>query len=99
MTYGDQIVGSVNVSENGYFMLSIPYEEDGFTIYVDDKVTDYENVGEGFIGFEINEGYHDIKIMYTSPYLLEGMVVSILGYMIFLPIIYLDLFKGRRKKS
>ena len=99
LTYGDQIVGSVNVSENGYFMLSIPYEEDGFTIYVDDKVTDYENVGEGFIGFEINEGYHDIKIMYTSPYLLEGMVVSILGYMIFLPIIYLNLFKGRRKKS
>ena len=96
-TIGDEIVGNINVSENGYFIISIPYEEKGFTIYVDDKITEYEKVDDTFIGFEINEGYHNIKIIYTSPYLFEGMVTSILGYMIFLPIIYSDIFKRRKK--
>ena len=98
LTSGDEIVGNINVSENGYFMISIPYEEKGFTIYVDGKLTEYEKVDDTYIGFEINEGYHNIKIIYTSPYLFEGMVISILGYMIFLPIIYSDIFKGRKKK-
>lgn len=97
LTVGDEIVGNINVSENGYFIISIPYEEKGFTIYVDDKITEYEKVDDTFIGFEINEGYHNIKIIYTSPYLFEGMVTSILGYMIFLPIIYSDIFKKRKK--
>ncbi len=86
-TKGDEIVGGINVSENGYFVLSIPYEEKGFTIFVDDKLTEYEKINDTFIGLPINEGYHDIKIIYTSPYLFEGMIVSICGYMIFLPII------------
>lgn len=98
LTSGDEIVGNINVSENGYFVLSVPYEEKGFTIYVDDKLTEYEKVDDTFIGFEINEGYHEIRIIYTSPYLLEGMIVSILGYMMFLPIIYSDMFKNRKKR-
>lgn len=95
-TLGDEIVGSINVSENGYFVLSIPYEEKGFMIYVDDKLTSYEKINDTFIGFEINEGYHNIKIIYKSPYLLEGMIISICGYMIFLPIMYNDIFKKKR---
>ena len=97
-TKGDVIVGDINVNENGYFFLSIPYEKEGFTIYVDDKIVDYELVNESFIGFPINEGHHVVKIIYTSPLLLEGMIVSITGYMIFLPIIYTDLFRKRIKK-
>lgn len=98
-TKGDKVVGSINVSENGYFVLSIPYEEKGFTIYVDDKVTPYEKINDTFIGFEINEGFHNIKIIYTSPYLLEGMIISICGYMIFIPIIYNDILKKRSVKK
>jgi len=97
LTTGDEIVGNINVTENGYFVLSVPYEEKGFTIYVDDKLTEYEKVDDTFIGFEINEGYHEIKVIYTSPYLLEGMIISILGYMIFLPIIYSDVSKRKKR--
>ena len=34
---------------------------------------------------------------YTSPYLLEGLIMSITGYMIFLPVIYSDIFKKKRR--
>lgn len=99
ITKGDVIKGSINVSENGYFVISVPYEEKGFTIYLDGKMIEYEKINDIFIGFPINEGYHDIKIIYTSPYLLEGMMISICGYMIFLPIIYNDIFRKKRVKK
>ena len=96
-TIGDTIEGEINVNANGYFILTIPYEEKGFTIYLDNKIIEYEKVDDTFIGFPINEGHHDIKIVYTAPYLPEGMVVSIVGYLIFLPIIYSDIFKKKKK--
>jgi len=95
-TKGDNIVGNINVTENGYFMLSIPYDRN-FGIYVDGKKVNYEKVNEAFIGFEIYEGSHEIKITYISPYLLEGLVASLAGYMIFLPILYSD-FRKRGKR-
>ena len=97
LTKGDEIVGDINVTENGYFKISIPYEKDGFSVYVDNKLTEYELVDNAFIGFPITEGHHTIKIVYVSPYLLEGMVASICGYMIFLPIIYSDIIKKKKK--
>ncbi|HOO68125.1 MAG TPA: YfhO family protein, partial [Bacilli bacterium] len=96
-TSGDNIYGTINVTENGYFVLSIPYDE-GFTIYVDGNKVDYELVDNSFIGFPINEGSHEIQISYVSPYLLEGLITSLVGYMIFIPIIYSD-FKKRRKRK
>ena len=96
-TKGNEIVGDINVTENGYFKISIPYEKDGFSVYVDNKLTEYELVDNAFIGFPITEGHHTIKIVYVSPYLLEGMVASICGYMIFLPIIYSDIIKKKKK--
>ena len=97
LTKGDTIVGEINVNEMGYFILTIPYEEKGFNIYVDDKEIKYEKVNDSFIGFKIDEGHHDIKIIYTSPYLLEGLITSIAGYMIFIPVIYSDIFKKKRR--
>ena len=97
LTKGDTIVGEINVNEMGYFILTIPYEEKGFNIYVDDKEIKYEKVNDSFIRFKIDEGHHDIKIIYTSPYLLEGLITSIAGYMIFIPVIYSDIFKKKRR--
>lgn len=96
-TKGDKIVGDINVTENGYFVLTIPYEEKGFSIYVDNKLIEYDKINSTFIGFDISEGYHEISIIYTSPYLFEGMIASILGHMLFLPVIYSDLFKKRKE--
>lgn len=97
LTKGDTIVGEINVNEMGYFILTIPYEDKGFHIHVDDKEMQYERINESFIGFKIDEGHHDIKIIYTAPYLLEGLIISITGYMIFLPVIYSDIFKKKRR--
>ena len=95
-TKGDIIKGSINVKEDGYFSLSIPYDE-GFTILVDGKKQDYELVNTSFIGFEIEKGNHDIIIEYEAPLLKEGKIVSIVGIIIFASVLLIEQKRSKIK--
>ncbi|MBQ6546668.1 MAG: YfhO family protein [Bacilli bacterium] len=75
---GDIIKGHINVQNEGYFSLSIPYDK-GYNIYVDGKKTNYEKVNKSFIGFRIDLGDHNIMIKYTAPWLKIGKITSIIG--------------------
>ena len=78
----DVIEGNINVKDDGYFKLSIPYDK-GFEIYVDGEKTNYEVVNKSFIAFRINEGSHNIRIVYVSPLFKEGLVISCVGLVLF----------------
>lgn len=92
----DAIKGSINVSnDNSYLVTSIPYDK-GYTIKVDNKEVDYELVNNGFIGFSIGRGEHNIEINYNSPLLNEGIIFSVIGLIIFIFIVIWDV---RKKKS
>ena len=43
------------------------------------KKTDYEITNKSFIGFKLDSGKHNIEIKYTSPWLKEGEIMSIIG--------------------
>lgn len=75
---GDFIKGHINVKENSFFNLSIPYDK-GYNIYVDGKKIEYKIVNKSFIGFKINKGNHNIEIKYTASWLNLGKMVSITG--------------------
>ena len=93
-TKGDVIEGSIDVKEDGYFKLSIPYDK-GFEIYVDGEKTPYEVVNKSFVGFKINEGNHNIKLVYVSPLFKEGLIVSCVGLVLFVgTVIY---YKKKKK--
>ena len=77
-TSGDNIVGKINVKNNSYFTLSIPYDK-GFNIFVDGKKVDYYMVNKSFIGFKISKGTHEIKIKYKAPYSNFGILLSLFG--------------------
>ncbi len=93
-TKGDNIVGDIDVAENGYFNLSIPYDK-GFNIYVDGKKTQYKETNVGFIGFKIASGHHDIKITYKAPYRKIGSIISMIGLISF---ILLFIYENKLKK-
>ncbi|MCI9440597.1 MAG: YfhO family protein [Ruminococcus sp.] len=77
-TQGNQIAGSVDVKNNGYFITSIPYSPD-YEIRVDGKETNYEKVNTAFLGFPIVRGRHDIEIIYHAPGAKVGKYVSAVG--------------------
>lgn len=94
-TIGDIITGSIDAKDDGYFILTIPYDK-GFSIYLDNNKIDYEKVSLSYIGFKISSGYHDIKIVYRAPYQKEGMIISGIGCIMLLQVIVLDIRKRKK---
>jgi len=78
---GDSFSGSINVRNNGWFNLSIPYDS-GFEIFVDGVKTEYFRTNTAFIGFPIIEGEHYIEIKYRSSGLTAGLLVTVVGCLV-----------------
>ena len=92
---GDKISGSIDVTNDGYFNLSIPYDK-GFIIKVDGKEVDYEKVNKSFIGFPIEKGEHKIEIEFKAPNALLGKIISMFGFGIFIIVLVYDRVSRRK---
>lgn len=75
---GDTIEGSIDVTEDGWFTLSVPYDK-GFEITVDGIPTQYSKTNTAFIGFPISRGEHSIIINYHAPMKTIGVLMTIMG--------------------
>ena len=79
----NKLYSTIDVSKkDSYILLSIPYDK-GFTIYVDDRKTNYDIVNVAFIGFKIGAGKHKIEVEYSSPLSKEGAIISISAIVLF----------------
>ncbi len=80
-TFDETVIkGSVTAPEDSLFYTSIPYDE-SWQIYVDgERVSKTEmeecKIGNGFIGFYVSEGEHDIELKYEARGLKIGICVS-----------------------
>ena len=73
------ITGDIFVqNENQKLMLTIPYDKN-WNIYIDNQKINYSNIADIFITFNINKGYHQIKLVYFPKYIIIGCVISIFG--------------------
>lgn len=97
-TKGDTIKGEIDVKEDGYFNLSVPYDE-GFTIKVDGKETKYQKLNGVFVGFKIDKGHHNIEITYEAPNFKEGAMITIMGFILFISVIIYQYLKPRKNKT
>ncbi len=88
------ITGNSNLNEDGYVITSIPFDK-GFKVYVDDKLVDSEIVNLSFLGFKVPSGSHNIKITYHSPWLLLGILSSLLGLCGLIVMIIYDKFMDK----
>ncbi len=93
-TQGDYLYGNIKVSNNGYFVTTIPYDE-GFTITLNGKEVMPEVVNEVFLGFPVEKGNYKVVIKYESPLFKEGVFISGIGIISYIGIIIFD----NRKKS
>lgn len=79
----ETIKGNINVTEDGYFIIKIPYDE-GFKIKVNNELKEYKLLNETFMGFFLEKGYYEIEITYTPKLFKEGKFLSIIGISIFI---------------
>lgn len=70
-----EIEGTIDVTEAGYFVLSIA-NEPGWTLYVDGVMTEQDTFAEAFITTYLEEGSHTIQLRYETPGFAMGAAVS-----------------------
>ena len=77
--YGDGYMkGTVDAEENGILQFATTYS-DGWNIYVDgEKVTSLVT-NQYFLGAYLSKGSHEIELRYHTPWLKEGIVISIIS--------------------
>lgn len=74
----NHIKGYINLKESGVIFTSIPYDN-SWKIKVDNKYIDFYKIGESYIGFNLNEGYHNIEFIYKTKGLKTGAIISIIS--------------------
>ena len=84
-----KITGKITADDNEMFMTSIPYD-DGWSVYCDGRKMETYILLNGFLGAELLSGEHEIKMVYRSPGVLEGLVITLTGIVLFIIFIYFE---------
>lgn len=86
------IEGIMEVDSNKTVFTSLSFDE-GFEVYIDDKKVDTFKIDNSFLGFDIDKGTHNIKIIYKIPKLKRGIIISCLSLVL---LILINLKKNRK---
>lgn len=75
--------GNIELKKDEILFLSIPYEK-GWNIYVDGKKVEYFQIFDTFLGLKVSKGKHVITMRYYSSGIKLGIIMSILGIIIYI---------------
>jgi len=84
--------GTMDVLEDSTVLTTIPYSI-GWKVWVDGKEVETYKILDSLLGFTISKGSHHIEYRYTTPFLLEGSLVSLASLLLLSYILY------KRKKT
>ena len=95
---GSSMEGTIDVSEDGLFYTSIPYEE-GWTAVVDGKEVEITPVGGSLLAFPLLKGSHEIKLYYYPKGFWPGFVVTAICLLTFAGLCAYTYIIKKKKKS
>ncbi len=75
------IEGCIDVKEEGTVFTTIPYDS-AWRVSVDGECVESECIGKGFLGFNLESGYHDIKLRYVPGGVRLGVAFSIISALV-----------------
>lgn len=90
----NRIKGNISLDENKILFFGIPFDK-GWKVYVDGKEERLYRANIAFMAVPLTKGEHDIELCYTTPGIVLGMVISIIGIGLFAIWILLN----KRKKE
>lgn len=99
VSYADgYICGTIDSDADGLLFTSIPYDE-GWTAYVDGQEVDIEIIFDSFIGLHIQKNAHKIEFKYTTVGLKYGIILSVVGWCIFLAMMGVAVWRRKKEGS
>jgi uncharacterized membrane protein YfhO len=88
----NSIKGSIYLKERALLLFTIPFDK-GWIARVDGKTRKIHVVDIGFMGLILGNGFHEIELTFSPPFLRTGFVISITSLIIFFLMVYLGLIK------
>ena len=79
---GNRVTGAISVPEERILCVSIPYSE-GWKVYIDGVEAPLLKVNEMYIGACLSRGGHEIELVYETPGLRLGAVLTAAGVVLF----------------
>jgi uncharacterized membrane protein YfhO len=80
------VSGTISLEQPKILCLAIPYSR-GWTAYVDGEKQELKKANIMYMALELEAGNHDIQLVYKTPFLKEGFVITCLGLICFLGIL------------
>lgn len=94
---GSSMKGTITASEDGLFYTSVPYEEGGWTAYVDGREVDITPVGNALVAFNLSRGEHSIELVYYPKGFKPGAAASAVCLAVFAAIcVYVYIIKKKK---
>ena len=78
-----------NFEEDMSVFTSIPYDK-GWNVYIDGKKVNTYEIDDVLLGFDVSAGKHNIKLVYTIPYIWIGSAISLVSISLFGIWIYIN---------
>ena len=76
------VKGKIDLSKGKMVMTTIPYDE-GWTVYDNGQKAETVKVGGAFLGIITGSGEHELEFKFTPDGFVIGLIVSVLGWIIF----------------
>lgn len=78
---GNEVNGTISLDRKKTLCFSIPYST-GWKAYVDGEAVELKQANIMYMGLELEEGEHTIRLVYETPGLKVGSILSVIGIMI-----------------
>lgn len=91
------ITGTISLPKSKVLCLSIPYSA-GWSAKVDGKSAKLFKANRMYMGLLLDAGHHEIELTYETPGLKAGVILSRIGFLLFIAILFLGQFHRRRMK-
>lgn len=79
----NRVTSDLSIDKDQILCFSIPYSK-GWKAYVDGKKTDLFSCNIAYSGLELEKGTHHIELVYSTPLLKSGALISVFSWIVFI---------------
>lgn len=100
ITYFTQslIKGEIELEKPKMMFLAIPYDM-GWKAEINGKEIDIKIINAGFLGLQLPKGKHKIKLWFSPPFLMQGIIVAIFAILCYISLMIIHIKKRKLKKE
>ena len=91
----DMLSGEVKLDSAGVLCVAVPYSK-GWQVYTDGNAGDVLCVNEHYMGTALAKGEHTVEFRYDTPYKKQGLIMTVIGIVLFICISVFEKRGGRR---